>query len=495
MTEESKKALQSDEWQAVRNIIKHEAVKEYLATSYEDAEKQCEIAANNVKYKVLRRDKKTTFYDESGNTLFDVDNEMLAAEYEKLSENQTDPETSMGKTIASIEKQAFDYAVQAEVKKENDSEAECIKGKSPSGTCGAAAYCDKGLKCCAECQEPCNSHCGWLDKPDNATEKTYGNEVEKENDSTEKTADTAEGGKLKEDKDKTEQSIPVYSGVDEAIAKLQAELEKAKEKEFAKPVIEYLLERCRQSESLAADICQSHKTWEKCYKYIYEEARKKLNSKSGPVRDDVVYEWAEDPRIERKKNMAKDWLEYLEWCKKLKYDLNNMFFYMPKNFKKVHDRTAKEYQALLNKKAAAEKKRQEALAKKRMEQMQKAMEEIFKKNAEADAFSIKGKGLILVVPKNGDEIRAEGEALNHCVGGYVGRVARGETNIFFVRKEDAPNKPYFTLEYNNNHVVQCRGDHNCDMPPDVKAFVKVFEKKMQDAVQKQNKARKHRKAG
>lgn len=294
MTEESKKALQLDEWQAVRNIIKHEAVKEYLATSYEDAEKQCEITANNVKYKVLRRDKKTTFYDESGNTLFDVDNEMLAAEYEKLSENQTDPETSMGKTIASIEKQAFDYAVQAEVKKENDSEAEYIKGKSPSGTCGAAAYCDKGLKCCSECQEPCNSHCGWLDKPDNATEKTHGNEVEKENDSTEKTADTAEGGKLKEDKDKTEQSIPVYSGVDGAIAKLQAELEKAKEKEFAKPVIEYLLERCRQSESLAADICQSHKTWEKCYKYIYEEARKKLNSKSGPVRDDVVYEWAED---------------------------------------------------------------------------------------------------------------------------------------------------------------------------------------------------------
>ena len=71
-------------------------------------------------------------------------------------------------------------------------------------------------------------------------------------------------------------------------------MEKAKEKEFAKPVIEYLVERCRQSESLAADICQSHKTWEKCYKYIYEEARKKLNSKSGPVRDDVVFEWAED---------------------------------------------------------------------------------------------------------------------------------------------------------------------------------------------------------
>ncbi|MCX4351751.1 MAG: PcfK-like family protein [Lachnospiraceae bacterium] len=274
MTEESKKALQSDEWQTVRNIIQHEVVKEYLSTSYADAEKQCEITANNVKYKVLRRDKKTTFYDENGNTLFDVDNEMLAAEYEELSENQTEPETLMGKTIASIEKQAFDHAISAEVQKENNNAAECIKGKSQSGVCGAAAYCGKGVKCCSECSEPCNSRCGWLDKPDDVTEKTGEDRTEKGSDSTEKPED--------------------ITGVDGAIAKLQAELEKAKEKEFAKPVIEYLVERCRQSESLAADICQSHKTWEKCYKYIYEEARKKLNSKSGPVRDDVVFEWAED---------------------------------------------------------------------------------------------------------------------------------------------------------------------------------------------------------
>lgn len=294
MTEESKKALQSDKWQTVRNILKSEAVKEYLATAYADAEKQCEITANNVKYKVLRRDKKTIFYDENGNTLFDVDNEMLTAEYEKLSENQDEPETPMGKTIASTEKQAFDHAVQEEVKKENENVAECIKGKSQSGVCGAAAYCDKGLKCCSECAEPCNSRCGWLDKLDNVIEKTDGDEAEKENDSTEKPVDTTESGKLEEDKDKTEESTSVYLGVDGAIAKLQAELEKAKEKEFAKPVIEYLLGQCRQSGSLASDICQSHKTWEKCYKFIYEEAKKKLNSKSGPVRDAVVFKWAED---------------------------------------------------------------------------------------------------------------------------------------------------------------------------------------------------------
>lgn len=196
------------------------------------------------------------------------------------------------------------------------------------------------------------------------------------------------------------------------------------------------------------------------------------------------YKERTDPRIERKQNMAHDWLEYIGWCRELKYDLENKFIYMPNNFKKVHDRVAEEYKVLQDKKAAAEKIRREKLAAKRMEQTQKAMEEIFSKNDGVDAFQIKGKGLVLVVPQSGDEIRKEGEALHHCVGGYVESVAKGETNIFFVRKADHPEKSYFTMEWKNNKVVQCRGKSNCGMPPDVKAFVQVFEKKMQDAIQK-----------
>ena len=90
------------------------------------------------------------------------------------------------------------------------------------------------------------------------------------------------------------QKSSVYIGVVGAVTKLQEELKKTKEKEFSEPVIEYLIERCKDSESLAADICQDHKTWEKCYQYIYESARKKLSGKSGPVRSDIVFEWAED---------------------------------------------------------------------------------------------------------------------------------------------------------------------------------------------------------
>ena len=86
----------------------------------------------------------------------------------------------------------------------------------------------------------------------------------------------------------------VYIGVVGAVTKLQEELKKAKDKSFADPIIKHLIERCRESESLASDVCQDHKTWEKCYKYIYEQARKQAKGSSCAVLDDVVYEWAED---------------------------------------------------------------------------------------------------------------------------------------------------------------------------------------------------------
>ena len=187
----------------------------------------------------------------------------------------------------------------------------------------------------------------------------------------------------------------------------------------------------------------------KLCKYIAKESeRYPLGEKGGCWKYSYMrYKERTDPQIERKQNMAKDWLEYLGWCRELKYDLNNMFVYMPNNFKYVHDRTAKEYQALQDKKAAAEKRRKEVAVQKAMEQTRKAMEEIFMKNRGTSAFQIRGKGLILLVPQSGDEIRKEGEVLHHCVGSYVDRVARGETSIFFIRKSEEPNKPYFTSGY------------------------------------------------
>lgn len=82
---------------------------------------------------------------------------------------------------------------------------------------------------------------------------------------------------------------------DNAAEKLKSELDKAKDKTFADPIINYLVERCMEDKGLAEDVCQDHKTWEKCFDYIYKQAREYAQgSNQCAVRDDTVFEWAED---------------------------------------------------------------------------------------------------------------------------------------------------------------------------------------------------------
>ena len=373
------------------------AVLEYLENGYSSEDGKSEVEVGNTTYKILKREKVTAFYDADGNTLFDIENDRLKEEYEAMDFSASGPQSEMGKVISNIEQQAFEQAVNDDIDADDT---------VPMGTASLKEIVE-GI-------------------PAPTPEEI---EAAKENNNS-----------------------SVYIGVVGAVTKLQEELKKAKDKSFADPIIKHLIERCRESESLASDVCQDHKTWEKCYKYIYEQARKQAKGSSCAVRDDVVYEWAED--------------------------------YYHKDDKAEEE-----------KKAAAEKKRREKLAAKKMAETKKAMEEIFSRNDGVDAFQIKGKGLILVVPQSGDEIRKEGEALHHCVGGYVDRVARGETNIFFIRKADHPEKSYFTMEWRDNKIIQCRGFKNCGMPADVQAFVKVFEKKMNEAIQGDNKKNAERKAG
>ncbi|MCD8208276.1 MAG: PcfJ domain-containing protein [Bacteroidales bacterium] len=192
-------------------------------------------------------------------------------------------------------------------------------------------------------------------------------------------------------------------------------------------------------------------------------------------------DWMKDSlEIRRMRNLAHDWMDYIGWCGRLGYNLDKMSVYLPKNFKAVHDRTLEEIKALEDRIRAEERRKQEAAIKKRMKKVHKEMAEILEANENMDAFHIRGKGLILIVPENGEEIRQEGENLHDCLQTYVNKVAAGQTEIFFIRKEAEPEKSYFAMEYKNGKVVQCRGKNNCGMTPEVEAFVKAFEQLMNE---------------
>ena len=175
---------------------------------------------------------------------------------------------------------------------------------------------------------------------------------------------------------------------------------------------------------------------------------------------------------------AQDYFDYTSWLEKMGYNMRNEFNLFPKNFKKAHDEMSKQYIKFKDKQAREDTKRFNRLLRK------------FKKEtAEVEVMNLNIDDLFIRLPNKLEELKEEGESLHHCVGTYMEKMEKGETMIFFIRQKTAPEKPYYTLEWHGK-VIQCRGAHNCEMTPEVKAFVKIFGEKMAEY---ENTPRKQRK--
>lgn len=81
--------------------------------------------------------------------------------------------------------------------------------------------------------------------------------------------------------------------------------------------------------------------------------------------------------------------------------------------------------------------------------------------------------LTIRLPMSAEELIEEGAALHHCVGGYIGEIIQGQTVILFIRRKEEPDKPFYTLEWRNKKVFQCRTTYNKSYGNDerVHAFV------------------------
>ena len=84
----------------------------------------------------------------------------------------------------------------------------------------------------------------------------------------------------------------------------------------------------------------------------------------------------------------------------------------------------------------------------------------------------------VVFPMTVSEVRLEGEALHHCVGGYAQRHVQNETTILFLRKEESPDTSFYTIELKQNgaewKVVQVHGACNKWVGNDPEAAVFLY---------------------
>lgn len=160
-------------------------------------------------------------------------------------------------------------------------------------------------------------------------------------------------------------------------------------------------------------------------------------------------------------DVLREYRDYLNMCVKQDYDMGNNSVLFPKNLQKAHDREAKRIKV----KADAIKR--------------KKFKEAYKKIAHR--YDFEADGMKIVYPSVPSDLSAEGNALQHCVGGYVNKVAEGKCIILFLRECENPEESFYTIELEGKKVAQVRGIKNCAPSREVDEFVKRWEKEVLNA--------------
>ncbi len=158
-----------------------------------------------------------------------------------------------------------------------------------------------------------------------------------------------------------------------------------------------------------------------------------------------------------KKKYRDIWTELLDYhgmASELGYDLNDSYYLMPPNLEKAHDHAAE----LQLKMKELEIKKQAKAEKKQWDKLYNSLKPLEYTN-----------GKLLIRPaRNRVEIHNEGKLQKHCIAGYAKNMLNGESIIWFIRRTDQPNVPYYALNTSKApqlQFYQCHGyENDKDLP-------------------------------
>ena len=160
-------------------------------------------------------------------------------------------------------------------------------------------------------------------------------------------------------------------------------------------------------------------------------------------------------RYESMSRVLSEYRDYFRMCTGQGYDMKNSFVLYPRDLQQAHDRLSARIQAKLD----AKRRRGFMAAYRRI----------------MSSLDFELEGMTIVYPQKPEDIEAEGNALHHCVGGYVSRVAEKECIILFLRQTEELQKSFYTIEVRDQKVVQVRGMQNCEPTPEVNNFMEAWE--------------------
>ena len=149
--------------------------------------------------------------------------------------------------------------------------------------------------------------------------------------------------------------------------------------------------------------------------------------------------------------VAEIYMDYLHFAAEMRYDMSDHKNQFPHKLKEMHDRLAEQVEQQKN---------------------QHLDSKIKKVAAALERFAWEKEGLLIRPARSAAELSTEGKLLHHCVGTYAKSYAEGKKALFFIRRTEEPEIPYYTLELRERDmiVVQNHGDHNALQTPEIKEF-------------------------
>ena len=132
-------------------------------------------------------------------------------------------------------------------------------------------------------------------------------------------------------------------------------------------------------------------------------------------------------------SLTMTWLDYVRMGERVGLDFSRQDVLLPKDLRLRHDRLAEQIEYMDNVENLKKYRRRLKVLRSRYE--------------------LEAEGYLIRVPKTGAEIRTEGNALCHCVGGYADRHMSGQTTILFLRSVDDPDTPLCTIEMRKDGVT------------------------------------------
>lgn len=226
------------------------------------------------------------------------------------------------------------------------------------------------------------------------------------------------------------------------------------------------------------------KTWEmlKTFPKITDENLKIFNGIKDTYKADKILDFWEEDRLNLNhlftlwKNTGgiimptiNKYNDYIRMAGQLGNTITDEIIYRDKRWRERHDIYLEE----INRQRAAEEKK----AKKAQKEKWKAIRRDYERNSKI--FGWQKDGYIVMVPRSYGEINEEGRRQHHCVGSqdqYKVKMSLRKSYIVFLRKAEAPNKPYYTIEVDENRVIQYYAAY--DRQPDREAVKMILDKWM-----------------